>query len=62
MILGVLDGVRIYAEKWGYLGISDGGKLDGSREGVDKKSADKWGDMRDLKKIVRSFLMFGRNK
>lgn len=36
--------------------------LDGSREGVDKKSADKWGDFRDLNKIVKSFSMFGEDK
>lgn len=36
--------------------------LGGIREGVDKKSADKWGDMRDLNKIVRSFSVFGEDK
>lgn len=41
VILGVLSGVRICIEKWEYLGIFDGEKLDGSREGDSRKSADK---------------------
>ena len=43
-------------------GFFEGGVLDGSREGVNKKNADKWGDMGDLNKIVKSLSMFGRNR
>ena len=53
--MGFISRVRDYAEKWGCLEIFEGYVIVEDEEGVNKKNADKWGDMRDLNKIVRFF-------